>query len=386
MLARNYDVIIVGGRVAGSATALQLASRGLDVLVVERAARGSDTTSTHALLEPGIEVLDRLGVLDRVGAVGTPAINSTTFHYEGQQPFEVDLSSRPLYAPKRTVIDPLLVDAAEAAGADFIFEQRVRGLKRSISGVVKGVVIDGTDGHIVINAPLVIGADGVGSFVARSVAAAKTFVSQHSTAAILADFDGLDVDGYQWYFARHSAAGLIPTNNGRTCVFVGVSTERFKDSIRHDVEAGFYSILAEVAPDLPGRSGFGTQVTPFRSWPGIKGFTRSASGPGWALVGDAGAFTDQMSAHGMSAALRDSLLITDAVTEAFANPLSAASAWERYESTRDALTVPFIEAVDDVAAFQHGMGRIQAAHISMSKAAAAEMAEIDRRLTAPIAA
>ena len=56
---RAWDVIIVGGRVAGASTALLLARAGVRVLVVERARRGSDTLSTHALMRGGVLQLHR---------------------------------------------------------------------------------------------------------------------------------------------------------------------------------------------------------------------------------------------------------------------------------------------------------------------------------------
>ena len=76
-----WDAIIVGGRVAGASTALLLARAGLQVLVIERARRGSDTVSTHALMRGGVLQLHRWGLLDRVAATGSPPIRRVTFHY-----------------------------------------------------------------------------------------------------------------------------------------------------------------------------------------------------------------------------------------------------------------------------------------------------------------
>jgi flavin-dependent dehydrogenase len=43
----SYDVIIVGARVAGAATAMLLARRGVKVLLIDRARFPSDTVSSH---------------------------------------------------------------------------------------------------------------------------------------------------------------------------------------------------------------------------------------------------------------------------------------------------------------------------------------------------
>jgi 2-polyprenyl-6-methoxyphenol hydroxylase-like FAD-dependent oxidoreductase len=80
-LRRSWDVIIIGGRVAGASTALLLARAGLRVLVVERARRGADTLSTHALMRGGVLQLHRWGLLDQLAATGVQPVHRVTFHY-----------------------------------------------------------------------------------------------------------------------------------------------------------------------------------------------------------------------------------------------------------------------------------------------------------------
>ena len=82
-LDRRHDVVVVGARPAGAATAMLLARAGLDVLVVDRSRYGADTLSTHALMRAGVLQLGRWGLLDRVIAAGTPPIHRTTFRYGG---------------------------------------------------------------------------------------------------------------------------------------------------------------------------------------------------------------------------------------------------------------------------------------------------------------
>ena len=62
----RHDVVIVGGRVAGSATAMLLARLGHDVVVLDQASFPSDTTSTHAIARSGVVQLHRWGLLDAV--------------------------------------------------------------------------------------------------------------------------------------------------------------------------------------------------------------------------------------------------------------------------------------------------------------------------------
>src|SRR6058998_1057956 len=120
----EYDVVVVGARCAGAATAMLLARAGLRVALLDRAASGSDTLSTHALMRTGVVQLQRWGLLDRVVAAGTPGIRQTVFRY-GDATTTVAIKPSggvdALYAPRRTVLDPILVDAARGAGADVTF-------------------------------------------------------------------------------------------------------------------------------------------------------------------------------------------------------------------------------------------------------------------------
>ena len=68
----RYDVLVVGARCAGAATAMLMARRGLRVLVVDRAAYGTDTISTHALMRGGVLQLHRWGLLPRLQEMARP--------------------------------------------------------------------------------------------------------------------------------------------------------------------------------------------------------------------------------------------------------------------------------------------------------------------------
>src|SRR5690348_10450253 len=116
-----YDAIIVGARCAGSPLALLLARKGHRVLLVDRAEFPSDTLSTHYIHQPGVASLARWGLLDGLAASGCPPLRSLVFdvgplRLVGDPPPAGDVSDG--YAPRRTVLDAMLVEAAAAAGAD----------------------------------------------------------------------------------------------------------------------------------------------------------------------------------------------------------------------------------------------------------------------------
>src|SRR5205823_14033423 len=121
MAQEQYDAIVVGARCAGSPTAMLLARKGYKVLVVDRATFPSDTLSTLLIHAPGIAALRRWDLLDRSVATGSPAIDNYSLDFG---PITISGTPRPAdgsstaYAPRRTVLDKLLVDAAAEAGAE----------------------------------------------------------------------------------------------------------------------------------------------------------------------------------------------------------------------------------------------------------------------------
>ncbi|UCH30546.1 MAG: FAD-dependent monooxygenase, partial [Myxococcales bacterium] len=150
-----YDVVIVGARCAGAATAMLLAALGLRVLVFDKSRLGTDTVSTHALMRPAVLLLDRWGIADRLDREDTPRITKTAFLYsdeDGHQSVEIDIKPRngvdALYAPRRTVLDRLLVEAARDAGADVQHGMQMLDLLNGKEGRVSGVRVRDESGRV----------------------------------------------------------------------------------------------------------------------------------------------------------------------------------------------------------------------------------------------
>lgn len=364
-VADRYDVIVVGARAAGAATSMLLARAGLRVLALERSAYGSDTLSTHALMRTGVLQLARFGLLDAVRATGAPAIDSTVFHY-GQETLTVAIKPKlgvdALYAPRRTQLDRLLVDAAREAGAQVRHQVRVGGLLRGAHGRVHGVrAADAAGRERVIEAELVIGADGRKSSVARAVQAHRLREGQHAAGGVYAYFGGLPSHAYHWYYNAGVSAGVVPTAGGLACVFVCMPAQRYRQQIRSDLTAGFRRVLQETSPELASALQAANPSGRYFGFEGQTGYLKEAYGPGWALVGDAGYFKDLLTAHGISDALRDAELLAHAITGG-----GSAAALEQYQQQRDALSLGLFEISDEMAAFSPDMDRLQQLHGALS--------------------
>lgn len=370
-----YDVIVVGARVAGAATALLLARAGRRVLVLDRARRGSDTLSTHALMRPGVLQLDRWGLLDEVEAQGTPAVHRVVFHY-GDAPVTVEVTDA-LYAPRRTVLDPILVAAASEAGAEFRFGVNVRGVLRDETGGVLGVrVHDENRDRLDLRARVTVGADGRRSQIAREVGATTTHRGTAASAFLFGYWSGVETAGYEWCYRPGTAAGLIPTNDGQVCVFAGTPSRRFTEELRDDPPGSMHRVLDETTPAVAERVVAGQRTGPVRCHPGLSGWLRQPWGPGWALVGDAGYFKDPLTAHGMTDALRDAELVARAIHRTLDDPTATCEAGAEYEEVRNRLSLPFFEVTNAIAGFAWDLAEVQGLHLAMSDAMKREHAAV----------
>lgn len=360
-----------------------LARRGLRVLVVDPLKRGSDTLSTHALMRGAVLQLHRWGLLDAIRSAGTPAIRKTTFHY-GEEAVEVPIKARDgvdaLYAPRRTVLDPVLVDAAVEAGAEVKHGVSVVDVLRDGDGRVRGAKIAGSDRSVIdVAADLVIGADGVRSRVARLVDAPLDYSVTHAATSIYGYWRGLPHDGTHWYYGVGASVGYIPTNDGETCVFTLISKDRFESDRLEGLEALHRNALEDVSSELAGGVEAGEQSSQLRAFAGMPGFLRRCVGPGWALVGDAGYFRDPITAHGITDALCEAELLARAVTRGGDDALT------EYHTGRSERVRELLDVTDRIASMEWDMDEVKELHLKLSREMKAEvdvLRTLDRELMA----
>lgn len=351
----DFDVVVVGGRVAGASTAMLLARSGVRVALVDRGTYGSDTLSTHGLMRAGVLQLHRWGLLDELVAEGTPAIRRTKFHYAHGETTVIDIRPSPgvpaLYAPRRYLLDRLLVDAAARAGAVVLHEHAVTSLVRERERVTGVRALDARGRAVELRAAMTVGADGIRSTVAAGSGARVRRRGRSAGAVLYRYVQGLDADGYEWAYGDGAAAGLIPTNSGLTCVFVGTSPDRMRELRRMGAENAFGCLLGRSFAELPGRVAAAAPVGRLYGWSGVPGYLRRCWGPGWALVGDAGYFKDPITSHGITDALRDAELLSDALVESLGGGVPEREALRGYQTTRDRLSNRLFAVTEDVAAF-----------------------------------
>lgn len=366
----RYDVVVVGARCAGAATAMLLARAGHRVLVVDRGRYATDTLSTHALMRGAVVQLHRWNLLAAVIAAGTTPVRQATFFY-GDESVSVPIAPRDgveaLYAPRRYVLDRLLVDAAAAAGADIVYGARIKGLQRSEAGSVTGVVLEDQSGQVHrVASRVVVGADGLRSTVARLVGAPAYRVGRHASATMYGHWSGLEVGGYGWYFVPGFSAAAIPTNAGQVCVSLSLPGPEFARLFAHQPHQTFHELLSRVAPGLAEQVALAGPER-LHGFPGHAGFFRQAHGPGWALVGDAGYFKDPLTAHGITDALRDAELLARAIDA------GSDEAFVQYQEQRDTASLELFETTDAIASFAWNLTDVRVLHEALARSMSREV-------------
>ncbi|GAA3219170.1 NAD(P)/FAD-dependent oxidoreductase [Actinocorallia longicatena] len=343
-----YDAVIVGARCAGAGTALLLAQRGYRVLLIDRAAFPSDTMSTLYIHPPGVALLARWGVLDEVVASGCPALDTITYDVGGLRlaaPAPATAYAKACYAPRRQVLDGLLVRAAVAAGAEFTDRTSAREPVWS-DGRVTGVRVSRGDVTETVEARLVIGADGMNSRIAERVGAPLTRSDPLASCVYYSAWRGVET-GFGYHERPGSWIARIPTHGDVTLVATYFPQDRFAD-LRKDPMSGHLAAIEAGAPELHDQVRAAEQAGRLMGTGNQQNFFRRPHGPGWALVGDAAHHLDTITARGITNALIQAQLIADAVAgQDFADAAGLDRRLARYgDELREVLDEPYTSTLE----------------------------------------
>ncbi|MBK5330434.1 MAG: NAD(P)/FAD-dependent oxidoreductase [Ilumatobacteraceae bacterium] len=351
-MVKQYDAIVVGARCAGAPTAMLLARKGYRVLVVDRASFPSDTLSTHVIHAPGVAAMRRWGVLDKVTASGCPPVETYSFDFG---PFTIKGTPRPCggismaYAPRRTILDKILVDAAAQAGA----EVRERFTVDEI--LVEDDVVVGIRGHdeggssVVERARVVIAADGRNSQLAKAVQPLQYNEKPMLQWSYYTYWSGLPVDGFEIFIRPDRGGAAISTNDGLTMLVVGWPYAE-SSAYKADVEANYLKTL-DLVPELARRVRGAKREERFYGG-SVPNFFRKPYGPGWVLVGDAGYNKDPITAQGITDAFSDAERCSTALDEVFTGVRSFDDALSEFHSTRDSHALPIYEFTTQLATLE----------------------------------
>jgi 2-polyprenyl-6-methoxyphenol hydroxylase-like FAD-dependent oxidoreductase len=346
------DVIVIGARCAGAPTAMLLARKGYRVLLVDQGAFPSDQVmSTHLVWPPGIALLDRWKLLAQVVASGCPALPEARFDAGpvvvsgGFPPTAGGIADA--YAPRRAVLDQILVAGAVAAGAELRENCALTELLRDEHGSVCGAALRSRGASYTERAALVIGADGMRSRVARAVRPAVRARHPRLQGTYFAYWEGVPVERIEIYARPHRLVYAWPTNDDLTLVGVNWPARDY-GAVRGDVEQSYVGALEQASPRLAEDLRAGTRRS---RWIGgsVDGWVRRPHGRGWALVGDAGYHKDPVTAQGITDAFRDADLLAEAVDAGLSGRRPLDEALAAYETRRNETVLPMFEFTSEMA-------------------------------------
>jgi geranylgeranyl reductase family protein len=312
-----FDVIVVGGGPAGSVAAWSLASRGVRVAVLERAVFPREKVCGDYVEPAGLRILQIMGCLDTLDAP-LPITAARVYVgprevYQGAIPYYGDAHGLPAhgYIVPRHVLDTHLLERAGSAGAH-VFEGCEASDIRREGGLMKVAASNG-ERTLSLTAPLVVGADGAESIVARRFGqrrADRRYIALSQRAYVEGVegaggeatiwFDDDIFPGYGWMF---------PMADGRANVGVGILSETCH---RHglSVPKAFAACVQKLRIRHPACAGVQVASRPLGGV--VK--TYGGAGPnhfdGGLLVGDAGSFADPLTGEGITQGMESALIAT----------------------------------------------------------------------------
>jgi flavin-dependent dehydrogenase len=348
-----YDAIIVGARCAGAPVALLLARKGYKVLLLDRTTFPSDMAfSNHFVHQTGSARLKRWGLLDKLAATGCPPITEDHWDYgafvlSGSPP-PADGGVTTAFAPRRKVLDPLLVAAAVEAGAelrDGFTVQQVVWDKDQVTGI-RGHGKNGAT--ITENARITVGADGMFSTIAQAVKAPESHNKPPLEGSWYSYWSGVPMKGWHLWLRPQRVIFAYNTHDNLTLIGAAFAIKDVP-AVRADVEGNSMRALAENAPELFERMKSGRRET-HHVGGAIPSFVRKPYGPGWALVGDAGYQKDPCTASGITDAFGSAELLAEAIDAGLSGRQPLQEALAGYEQKRNQAELPYFELTTQLAA------------------------------------
>jgi 2-polyprenyl-6-methoxyphenol hydroxylase-like FAD-dependent oxidoreductase len=314
----DYDIIIVGARVAGSVLAALLGEQGHRVLLLEKAHFPSDTLSTHFFRPPALRVFERLGVLNDVRSAAPPL--RTVWNY-----IDGHVISEAVNAPeehlnyflceRRITLDWILF---QRVGRESTVDIRQGATVKELiwsEGRVAGVRWSEADGTKEASARVVVGADGFYSTLARSLEPAYESQFPVQRCMYYTYFQGIEpLD--EASFAEHHFVGdtltyIFPTDSNLTLAAVSMPIDEFPSFKKEPLKRlrAHLDSLPLLAPRLR-KAEVAAEV---RGAGNIPCYQRVPYGPGWALVGDAQQVMDPWSGMGIDHAATHASLLADSL-------------------------------------------------------------------------
>jgi flavin-dependent dehydrogenase len=328
--AEQCDVVVIGGGPGGSTAATLLARRGYKVIALEKA-RHPRFHIGESLLPMNLPVLERLGVLDKVRAMGVfkAAADFEADNERGYNNFAFAraIGSSPPHAYQvwRQDFDKMLYDHARESGADAREGHEVVEVEQVGPRETRLAVRTDDGRNYGIQARYVVDASGRDALLAsRNKLRRKN--DQHQSAAIFGHFRGAerrageDAGNISIYNFDYGWMWMIPLPNGVMSVGAVARPEYFKQRKGRDTVEFLFDTL-KFCPALQQRLASAELIDDEVRVTGNYSYDASRmGGPGWILVGDAFAFLDPVFSSGVYLATSGAEKAVEVVDTALREP------------------------------------------------------------------
>lgn len=322
MVKKNYDVIVIGARCAGSSLAIYLARAGFKVLLVDKATFPSDTLSTNTFFNNTTALLRELNVIEEVIKTNATPVKAIKFQFEDtviEGPIPIVNGEDTSYCIRRTYLDDILLrQAGSLENVKILQGFRVNEL------VYKGDVVVGVRGEDrsgvlqEFTSSIVVGADGRHSVVRKLVKSEQKITSPSTVAIYFGYFSNIQHDGaakFEVYKRGENMAILFPTNDNAYVVTVNfpLANKSLLEDFKRNSEGSLRQLLTDQFPNttIGARLESATLTEPIRGLHEYENYWYKGMGKGWALVGDALCFKDPAMAQGIHDAIRGAQLLAD---------------------------------------------------------------------------
>lgn len=343
------DVLVIGGGPAGTTAATLLARKGWKVTLLEKAAHPRFHIG-ESLLPMNLPILERLGVLEQVRAIGVHKLGAD-FPLQDEDDnthvFRFDRAIAPKFGyafqVKREEFDQLLFRNALANGVDARERTTVEKVEFE-DGRPRVVHARDADGNaLAFRVRYLVDASGRDTFLGNKLKL-KRKSDLHQSAAIFSHFtgvrrrDGEDAGNITVDRFDHGWFWLIPLPGGVMSVGAVCFPEYLKQRSAHRGEAGgdpneaFLMRTLQTTPSVWNRMQGAERVAPVHVTGNYTYACSRMSGPGWVMAGDAYAFVDPVFSSGVYLGMNSAEQAAEVVDTALREPAREAAMQEAMEN------------------------------------------------------